>query len=80
MDFPDMKSLISAADIWKFRKPNENEPEIEYRHALADYVRPKDIVESEEIRNGVGWDKFSENQNAGMLGRSAFYNRSQKED
>ena len=71
MDFPDMNSLISAADIWKFRQPNEGELEREYRQALADFVAPKDFIESEEIRNGKGWDKFNDGENAAMLGRSA---------
>lgn len=77
MDFPDLQSLINAAEVHKFRKPKDGEPEIEYRHALADHVHSYDLIESEEIRNGVGWDRFSESQNAGMLGRSSFYNRSQ---
>ena len=56
-----------AAKIWKFRKINEDEPEDDYRVALADFVYPKDAVESEEIRNKVGWNKFSDGQNRDML-------------
>ena len=58
MDFPDMQSLKMAAEIHKFRQPAEGETEVQYRRALADHVRPIDFIESEEIRNGVGWDKI----------------------
>lgn len=69
MDFPDMKSLTQAAELWKFRKPNKDEIEAEYRTALADHVQPRDYIESLEIRNKVGWDKFSKDQNKDMLRR-----------
>lgn len=69
MDFPDMDSLKRAAKAWDFRDPNDNETEAEYRTALADRVRPDDMVESEEIRNKVGWDKFDDAQNLAMIRR-----------
>jgi hypothetical protein len=69
MDFPDMRSLERAADVWKFRKANDGETEAEYRVALADHVQPHDYIESLEIRNKVGWDKFSPEQNKDMLRR-----------
>ncbi len=69
MDFPDMKSLKQNAEMHGFRKPNKNESEDEYRTALADHVQPIDFVESLEIRNKVGWDKFSTAQNMDMLER-----------
>jgi beta-galactosidase/beta-glucuronidase len=72
MDFPDMKSLESAAECWKFRKPNKGETEQQYRTALADFVQPKDFVESCEIRNKVGWDRFSPDQGKDMLHRTGF--------
>lgn len=72
MDFPDMKSLVNAAEVHKFRQPNEGESEEDYRTALADHVRPRDFVESEEIRNKVGWDKFTSGQNRDMLRRSGW--------
>lgn len=72
MDFPDMKSLERAAELWKFRKINKDETEIQYRNALADFVSSKDFIESEEIRNGCGWDKWSENQKRAILGRQLF--------
>ncbi len=71
MDFPDMKSLLRAAECWKFRAPEEGETEEHYREALADRVQPDDFVESLEIRNKVGWDKFSKAQNVDMISRSA---------
>ena len=69
MDFPDMKSLKLAAEVWKFRKPNFDETEQQYRTALADFVAPKDLIESCEIRNKVGWDRFTKAQNDDMLRR-----------
>ena len=69
MDFPDMNSLRMAAKVHKFRQPNEGEPEIEYRTALADHVAPRDYIESEEIRNGVGWNKWNDGQKKASLGR-----------
>jgi len=62
MDFPDMNSLIRCAECWKFRKPAKDETEEQYRVALADHVQPRDFVESLEIHNKVGWDRFSGNQ------------------
>jgi len=70
MDFPDMKSLISAAKIHEFRKLKKNESEIQYCNALANHVQSRDYIESEEIRNGIGWDKWDEGQNAALIGRS----------
>ena len=61
---------MEAAEIHRFRQPEEGEVEINYRRALADHVRPIDFIESEEIRNGVGWYKWGDSENAGMLGRS----------
>lgn len=75
MDFPDMNSLKMAAKVHKFRQPDPDEHESEFRRALADHVRPIDFIESEEIRNGVGWDKFTSAENAGMLGRAFFKDR-----
>lgn len=71
MDFPDMQSLIQAAEVWKFRAPNKDESEAGYRKALADHVEPKDLVESQEIRTGKGWDQFSDGENLDMIRRSA---------
>lgn len=69
MNFPDMKSLINCAEVWKFRAPNEGESEQDYRTALADFVRPQDMIESQEIRTGKGWDKWNDNENRDMLSR-----------
>ena len=71
MDFPDMKSLIRAAGLWNFRAIQNGETEDQYREALADFVQPMDFVESCEIRNKVGWDKFNEQQAAEMVIRHA---------
>lgn len=69
MDFPDMKSLIFIAKVWKFREPLEAETEEQYRSALADFVTPKDQIEAHEIRNKVGWDQWSKEQNQDLLRR-----------
>ena len=71
MDFPDMKSLKSAADVHRFRQPNDGESEDDFRAALADHVQPIDLIESLEIRNKVGWNQFTDAQNRDMLKRSA---------
>lgn len=75
MDFPDMKSLEDAAEVHKFRKPLVGESELDFRRELADHVQPIDFIESEEIRNGHGWDKWDEGENRAMLGRT-FFSRS----
>lgn len=72
MDFPDMDSLKRAAEVWKFRAPAESETELQYRQALADFVAPHDSIEAEEIRNGKGWNKWSDGDFAALLGRAAF--------
>ena len=69
MDFPDMNSLVRAATVHKFRQPNEGEPEIDYRTSLANHVAPRDFIESEEIRNGCGWDRWDSGQKKALLGR-----------
>jgi len=68
-DFPDMQSLIFAAEIHKFRSPRDSESEANYRAALANHVADRNFLESEEIRRGKGWDKFSDNENLAMLHR-----------
>lgn len=78
MNFPDMKALIRHAEITKFRKPNEGESEADYRTALADYVQPMDFIESQEIRNKVGWDKFSDQQNRTMVLEAFLHNKSRR--
>ena len=70
MDFPDMKSLIFCAEVHEFRKPEKKETEEEFREALANYVEFRDFIEAQEIRNKVGWDKFSNKQNSDMLSRN----------
>jgi hypothetical protein len=72
MSFPDMKSLQQCAECNEFRQPNEGETEDEYRAALANHVQPRDYIESLEIRNKVGWDEFSPDQNRDMLRRRGF--------
>ena len=67
MDFPDMKSLERAAEMWKFRKPGPDESEESYRNALANFVASQDIVESQEIRHKVGWDKWNDRQGEDLV-------------
>jgi len=70
MDFPDLRSLQITAKRYKFREIKKGEAEDDYRNALADHVAPRDFIESQEIRNKVGWDQFSDEQNKDMLRRS----------
>lgn len=67
MSFPDMNSLIDAARVWKFREMQEGESEEHYRHSLADFVKPKDLIESQEIRTGKGWDQWDQLEGAQLL-------------
>lgn len=67
--FPTDGSLVRAAEVHGFRKPNGSESQDSYRIALANHVASIDFVESEEIRNKVGWDKFTDEQNRNMLRR-----------
>jgi hypothetical protein len=70
MDFPDLKSLEEAASVWKFRSREKAEGEEQYREALADFVQPKDFIESMEIRKGKSWDKFTDEDNEEILLRN----------
>ena len=67
MSFPDMASLLNAAQMWKFHAPNKGESEADYRNALANFVQPKDLIESQEIRTGKGWDKWNDGNKMDML-------------
>lgn len=75
MNFPDSDEyplgghLISAGQVHKFRPPNPAESQDQYREALADHVASIDLVESEEIRNKVGWDQWDDDQNLAVLRR-----------
>jgi len=65
-----MRSLINAAKVHEFRGPSAIETEGHYRQALADHVKSRDLIESEEIRNGSGWDKWSEEHMRALLDRN----------
>ena len=56
IDFPDMESLIARAKARKFRAPNPDESEDQYRNSFADFMLGIDSVEASEIRTGKGWD------------------------
>lgn len=71
MDFPDMQSLINCGEVWKFRAPNPGETEQQYRKALADFVQPQDLIESQEIRTSKGWDKWNDAENTELVVRGA---------
>lgn len=73
MDFPNMASLIRRAECHKFRQPKKGETEDQFRTSLADHVEPRDYIESLEIRNKVGWDKFNVAQKRDMLIRKGLY-------
>ena len=63
-----MKSLKIVAEAHNFRPPEEGEMEAEYRCKLADHVRPLDLIESEEIRNGTWWGTWTNGQNRALVG------------
>jgi hypothetical protein len=67
VDFPDLDSLKEAAKIHKFRSINENETEDDYRNVLADHVSDVDFIESQEIRNKIGWDQWDSGQELDSL-------------
>ena len=79
MDFPDIKSLEMAARVHKFRKLAKGETEEQYSTALADHVAPRDLIESEEIRNKVGWDQFTDKQNEKMILNHLKHHRNKEE-
>jgi hypothetical protein len=70
MDFPNLDSLKQAAEVHRFRQPLADEPEEDYRRALADHVAPIDFVESQEIRTSRGWDRWNLGDTADLLTRS----------
>jgi len=73
MNFPDLKSLMRAAEMWKFREIDTGkETEEEYREALADFVQSRDSVEAHEIRTKIGWDQWSDKQQKDHLKRMGF--------
>lgn len=69
MSFPDMESLVQAAEVHKFRQLNEGETEAAYRTALADHVQGIDLVESMEIRTGKGWDQWDVDESRELVAR-----------
>lgn len=70
MDFPNLDSLKKAAEVHKFREIRTDETENEYRNALANWVASIDFIESEEIRNSVGCNKWNKKQKKEILRRS----------
>jgi hypothetical protein len=70
MDFPDLKSIKSAAKMHGFRPMLDREAEEQYREALADHVRDIDVIESGEIRFGIGWDKWTDKQKRSEMHRA----------
>lgn len=51
MSFPDMRSLLEAADLHKFRQPQEEETVAQYRQKLAKHVEDLGhVIEGHEIR------------------------------
>ena len=65
--FPTFDSLKQHAKDTGFREPLLCETEQQFRMALADYIQPKDMIESMEIRTGKGWDQFSPEDEAATL-------------
>jgi hypothetical protein len=69
MDFLDLRSLLDAAEVHKFRQPKPGENTEQYREALADHVKNIDFIQSEEIRSGHGWEKFSSMEKFKLMAR-----------
>lgn len=82
MNYPsDWNSLRRAARIHKFRQPMPGESKDVYRGQLADHLlinmfsdfdrfqKALGIIDSEEIRNGIGWDEFSQSQMTALMDR-----------
>ena len=69
MNFPDYDSIKNRGKMWKFREPNPGETEESYRNALADFVQPKDLIESCEIKNKTGWDKWNQFEKMDVITR-----------
>jgi hypothetical protein len=72
MSFPDMASLKRAAEVHKFRLPEDDEPEDDYRKELADHVLMTDSIESMEIRSGKGWDRWDSSEQREGIRRTMF--------
>lgn len=62
MDFPNLQSLKDRAKSRNFRNCKDGETEDMYRQAFAKYMDSIDMVEANEIRNKVGWDKWTKGQ------------------
>jgi hypothetical protein len=67
-----MSSLVFAAKVHKFREPEENETEADYRATLAAHVEPRDMIGAHEIRTGKGWDNWDRIQKKDLMRRSGF--------
>jgi len=72
MSFPDMDSLIMAAEVHKYRKPYPAEKEEQYRALLANHVESIDMIEAHEIRTGKGHDEWNKQEARQLLRRSGF--------
>lgn len=70
MSFPTIEHVARAAEMHGFRKQNTGEADDAYRTAVADHVATRDAVESMEIRTGMGWDKWDDNQKREYLIRA----------
>ena len=66
MDFPDEK-LARTAQLHDFREQKKGETLAEFRNALAQHVQNIDFIEACEIKFGVGWDKWTKDQQVEML-------------
>lgn len=78
MDFPD-ELLEKHAKIVGFRPRNKNENIGEYREALANYMEPIDFIESQEIRNGKGWNRWDDEEGRDVVMRAFGWNRFSKQ-
>ena len=56
---PDHDAVLREAKKHMFREPRLDEPEEQYRTALADHVGRRDKIAGHEIRTGRGWDEWT---------------------
>lgn len=61
-DWPEDVVLEHGAALYREKGPGE--PLEDYRHALAAHVEPQDALMAQEIRVGLGWDKWTDRERA----------------
>ena len=71
MSWPDMESLQLAAEVYKFRAPNKDETEEDYRNDLSMHVGASCAISGHEIRTKKGWNEWSDDEKRDIIRRHA---------